>query len=85
MKHHERHQSAGPSIIPVDGLVLASIARDNGDAVRVLGFALPRPHVRIEVIRGDDVHHVVLGVPELATVGTALLTAVRRLAGRGVA
>ena len=85
MKHHERHHPAPPSIIPVDGLVLASIARDNGDAVRVLGFALPRPHVRVEVIRGDDVHYVVLGVPELATVGTALLHAMRRLSGRGVA
>jgi hypothetical protein len=85
VKHHERHHPAGPSIIPAGGLVLASIPRDNGDAVRVLGFALPRPHVRVEVTRGNDVHYVVLGVPELATVGTALLHAVRRLAGRGVA
>lgn len=83
MKHHERHEPAPPSRHPVSGLPLASVTRDNGDVVRVVGHIHPRPHVRIEVMRGEHTHHVSLALSELGTVATALLGAVRRLAGRG--
>lgn len=80
MKHHERRHPAPPSTIPPTGLVLATETRENGDLVRVLAFALPRPHVRVEVTRGAETHHVVIAQTELATVGNALLRAPRALA-----
>jgi hypothetical protein len=84
-RHHERKHPAPASRFPAGGLVLATLTRENGDAVRVLCFALPCPHVRIEVTRGNDTHHVAIALAEVATIGTALLHAARRLAGRSVA
>ena len=82
MKHHERHEPAPPTRHPAGGLLLASVTRDNGDVVRVVGHIHPRPHVRIEVIRGQQTHHVSLALAELGTVATALLGAVRKITGR---
>ncbi len=77
-KHHERTHPAPASTFPAGGLVLATLTRENGDTVRVLGFALPCPHLRIEVTRGDDTHHVVLALAEVGTIGTAILGAPRK-------
>lgn len=83
MKHHERREPAPPSRHPAAGLVLATVIRDNGDVVRVIGHIHPRPHVRIEVTREGRTRHVSLALAELGTVATALLGAVRKIAGQG--
>lgn len=74
----ERHPAA--DLPPVPGRVLWRATRDNGDEVTLTGHCLPRPHVRLEVRRGDEVRSVALALSELPDLVYALLRAPRVLA-----
>lgn len=77
---HREEQHPAADLPPVPGRVLWRASRPNGDEVTLTGYCLPRPFVRLEVRRGDEVRSVALTLCELPDLTFALLRAPRALA-----
>lgn len=78
-RHRETRLQPGQDVREVVGRTLWQRTRPNGDQVVLRGFLLPRPHVAIEVWRGDKSRSVRLAVSDLAALATALIRAPRTL------